>query len=418
MITTSGLVKVLDFGLAKLAAPERADDRLRVAHAELARRTRLGVLLGTPAYMSPEQAEGRPVDARSDVFSFGAVLYEMLAGQRPVRRGERAVAAVRRSCATRRPACAACARSVDPRAREASSSAAWRRTPPRARPRLRRSCRSSRRCLGRDWPLGGGACCGARPWAAGLALVLAALGGLGVLGLAPRRAGALGAARGDAGDPAADRRTTSSSRAFRLARRARGPRRRPRVREALEGRDDRSPPRSARARRAPRSSRSPTASPTGVASSWASPPSRVVSCPFMPHRFRITQARASPRSKRRSSRQTASRLTARRRERTPGPGWSFVPAGRSEYAGAPPADLPPFWLDRHEVTNRQFEAFVDAGGYRRPELWKQPFLRGGKPISFERGDGALPRPHRPARARRPGSWAASRRVRRTSRCPG
>ena len=60
----------------------------------------------------------------------------------------------------------------------------------------------------------------------------------------------------------------------------------------------------------------------------------------------------------------------------------FVPAGRSEYAGAPPADLPSFWLDRYELTNREYKAFVDAGGYRRPELWKHAFLRGGKPIPF------------------------------------
>ena len=83
MITGSGIVKVLDFGLAKLVSPERAATDSVSPTLSSPAATRLGVLLGTPAYMSPEQAEGRPVDARSDVFSFGAVLYEMLTGKRP-----------------------------------------------------------------------------------------------------------------------------------------------------------------------------------------------------------------------------------------------------------------------------------------------------------------------------------------------
>ncbi len=79
MLTTSGQVKVLDFGLAKVfAAPAGGETA-----ATLARGTRPGIVLGTPAYMSPEQARGEPVEARSDVFSFGAMLYEMLSGRRP-----------------------------------------------------------------------------------------------------------------------------------------------------------------------------------------------------------------------------------------------------------------------------------------------------------------------------------------------
>jgi eukaryotic-like serine/threonine-protein kinase len=78
MITPSGLAKVLDFGIAKLA---RADNELAGTRT-LAPRTIGGALLGTASYMSPEQTEGRSVDARSDVFSFGAVLYEMLTGEK------------------------------------------------------------------------------------------------------------------------------------------------------------------------------------------------------------------------------------------------------------------------------------------------------------------------------------------------
>jgi serine/threonine-protein kinase len=73
VLTKQGQVKVLDFGIAKILEP--ADNQ--------ATQTRTGALLGTPAYMSPEQVEGKIVDARSDIFAFGIVLYEMLAGQSP-----------------------------------------------------------------------------------------------------------------------------------------------------------------------------------------------------------------------------------------------------------------------------------------------------------------------------------------------
>src|SRR5262249_39943444 len=73
----SGYAKLADFGLAKAAG---ADDLSRtLSHGY----TRPGLIVGTIAYMSPEQAAGRTVDARSDIFSLGIVLYELLAGHRP-----------------------------------------------------------------------------------------------------------------------------------------------------------------------------------------------------------------------------------------------------------------------------------------------------------------------------------------------
>ena len=82
LVSKGGHAKLADFGLAKVLEAERAKSEGATVTADP---TRPGVILGTVAYMSPEQAEGRPVDARSDVFSFGVVLYELLAGERPFR---------------------------------------------------------------------------------------------------------------------------------------------------------------------------------------------------------------------------------------------------------------------------------------------------------------------------------------------
>jgi len=83
-ITRDGHVKILDFGLAKLTMPEPGAPGTS-AQATLDSVTGRGVLLGTLGYMSPEQCRGATIDARSDIFSFGAVLYEMISGKRAFR---------------------------------------------------------------------------------------------------------------------------------------------------------------------------------------------------------------------------------------------------------------------------------------------------------------------------------------------
>ncbi len=82
-VTPDGVVKVLDFGLAKATAGDGSASALAQSPTITVGGTREGVVLGTAAYMSPEQARGKRVDKRADIWSFGCVLFEMLTGKRP-----------------------------------------------------------------------------------------------------------------------------------------------------------------------------------------------------------------------------------------------------------------------------------------------------------------------------------------------
>ena len=82
-LTSAGKVKVLDFGLAKALSAGDPEKDMSMSPTMTAAATQAGMIMGTAAYMSPEQARGKPVDRRADIWAFGCVLYEMLTGRKP-----------------------------------------------------------------------------------------------------------------------------------------------------------------------------------------------------------------------------------------------------------------------------------------------------------------------------------------------
>jgi serine/threonine protein kinase len=142
-VTSDGHVKLLDFGIPKLAEGPRVkghhgilDDTVTPAGGK----TRTGAILGTPAYMSPEQICGEQVNARTDIFSLGSVLHEMLSGQRPFP-GASLVEVATPSCTTSHCHC----QMNSPRPSRRSFGAAWKRNRAVASNR-RRTSRSTWTC--------------------------------------------------------------------------------------------------------------------------------------------------------------------------------------------------------------------------------------------------------------------------------
>ena len=387
MITRAG-AKVLDFGLAKQIPTIDATAATVTATSVEAAMTQAGRVVGTAAYMSPEQAEGKPLDARSDLFAFGVVLYEMLGGQRPFSGDTRlsTLAAVLKASPdplrhVRRDVPQQIERIVSrclqksPDARYASAADVGRdlmafQIARRSRPRVR----------------------AAKIAAAGLLVVI---GGLSVRAYVRaarvnwvEKTAVPEIARLLAGDrPFAALKLYREAEAVNPASRA------------LVGFSD-------AFHALPLSIRS---TPPGAEvylsdyidakvgdASWESIGVTPLKTERIPHSgyYRMRVAKAGFASIERPFDPVALALspsaghldvTLHANDHVP-PGMIWVDAATAGAATGTalvtPATIPAFWLDKQEVSNKQFKAFVDAGGYRTRTNWKEPMMTDGHTLPW------------------------------------
>jgi eukaryotic-like serine/threonine-protein kinase len=388
MITATG-AKVLDFGLAKQMPRIDATAATVTVTSVEAAVTQAGRVVGTAAYMSPEQAEGKALDARSDLFAFGVLVYEMLGGQRPFSGDTRlsTIAAVLKASPDplrrlRRDVPAQVERIVSrcleksPDARYASAADVRRelmafQTPPRSRHRARAVMVA----------------------AAGLILVISTLAVV-AYNRAARMNWVEKTAVPQVARLLAEDRPFAALKLYREAERT-NPASRALVAfsEALNA-----PPLSIQS------------TPPGAEvylsdyidakvgdASWellGVTPLKTDRIPYAGY-YRIRVSKAGFASIERPFDPVALGLspsaghldlTLQSNDRVP-EGMIWVDAAAAGAATGPPlvtpAVIPAFWLDKQEVSNKQFKAFVDAGGYRTRTNWKEPFVTNGHTLQWD-----------------------------------
>jgi formylglycine-generating enzyme required for sulfatase activity/predicted esterase len=385
MLTVDGRVKILDFGLAKLAleAPEVGSEMSTASQL-----TQPGSVPGTVPYMSPEQAAARPVDHRSDQFSFGVVLYELVCGERPFQGPSMAtvLSAILkeppRPPRELRPDLPAGLAAVILRCLEKEPGKRYASTDELTTELHRVAARLSGGATGLTVR---------RPTIAAVLVVLATLAGAGAW--LWHRASRVRWAEREA-LPEITRLTDRGelNEAYRLA---------------LEAK--KSIPDSAELQR--RIDRitlpiSVVTKPPGarvLVKGYATPeapwetlgetPLEEVRIPYALLRWRIEKEGFEPFE---GAPFGAGSLRALGRGITLAPagtapaGMVRVPAGVFEGIGGlhPPRELPvvsvgDYWIDRYEVTNREFKEFVDAGGYASREYWTQPIVDGERTLAWE-----------------------------------
>jgi formylglycine-generating enzyme required for sulfatase activity len=381
LVGPAGRVKVLDFGLAKLVESStrgivETTDSTATA-ASLVQRTRQGVILGTVAYMSPEQAEGKPVDARSDVYSLGSVLYEMLAGRRPFE-GASYLATLTKILRDP-PAPLRSVRGDIPAAVERVVMRALAKSPADRYPsgaEMERELEALK---------GGGAAppAVARPaWRRPSVLVPAAF-----LVLAAAGAFAWRIARDVR---VRNARTVMLPEIARLA-----DQQKLGAAIRLAGEAERIVPEDvARLRREGWYAFSIQTEPPGAevfmkpyleaAAEWervGKTPIAEMRLPRGYYRWKFTRAGFQTVE---AAAGVIDPITVRLDPEAEVPrGMVRVPGGSFALQSLDAVDLDDFWLDRYEVTNREFKAFVDAGGYAKREYWKVPFVRGARKVPHE-----------------------------------
>jgi formylglycine-generating enzyme required for sulfatase activity len=364
-VTRDSRAKVLDFGLAKLT--QRAPTEATASFA-----TRPGTVVGTLAYMSPEQAEGKPVDARSDVFSLGAVIYEMLTGRRPFPHSSDLglVAAILRDepppIRTLQPGVPAEVERIVQRAL-AKNPASRYADAGELRAELAAVLARQTQPRVAWWRRTG---------------VLVPVAVLLIAAIAIGVWQAIGMRRGrwarEVAVPEIERleNTARSLDAVRLAREAEryAPAEIARTRDAWLRLDITTDPDAAHVQ---------IRNYLDVGGAWeplGATPLRSYPLPQGLYRLRVEKPGYDPLDIAYLPGRPAIQLTP---AGTGPAGMVKVPGGRIGIGVAEAVDLQPFWLDRLEVTNKAFKRFVDAGGYREPKYWTQPFRDGARTLTFD-----------------------------------
>jgi len=366
VIAPDGRAKVLDFGLAKLVERGPAEQTIS------AMGTRPGMIMGTPAYMSPEQAEGRTIDARSDIFSLGAVVYEMITGRRPFAGSSNAglITAILRDqpplVRTLRPAAPAEIESILTRALAKDPAT---RYPDTGAMRAELAAVLARYLHPAD-----------SVWRRPVVIVPVALLLLGIAGAGLWQTVQARRARWarEVAIPEIERLETSerSLDAVRLARDAEryAPAEIARARDTWLRLDITTEPPDVQVE---------IRNYLDVGGAWeplGATPLRAYPLPQALYRLRMTKDGYEPLDVGYLPGRPPVKLTAKG---SGPPGMVFVPGGRIAAGAATPVVLPDYWVDTFEVTNAGFKRFVDAGGYRERKYWKTPLRDGARVLEFD-----------------------------------
>lgn len=377
MLTPSGLIKVVDFGLARLAPLMARDHDAPTVRVSSSPITAPGSILGTVGYMSPEQIEGVPVDARSDVFSTGIVLYEMLTGQ-PAFRASSVIAtltailrdeplplsSLRRDLPPALVTLVARCMTKDPASRYVHAGEVHRELL-----EIRQSLAAAE---SRHWLL--------KP--AGLAILATSFAV--VLALAIfwwRRDAGQRWVRNEA-LPQIERLAAAQNMdaAYRLARRA-----------LIVAPDDPQLKQTWANVTCPFPIKVESDPPGAMVEfktyahpeapwiSMGSTPTAAMTFPLAQPRFRVTKEGYAPIEA--APQATPTMRFKLHRLGEVAPRTVAVTGGTTRFQGQS-VEVPDFEIDQFEVTNREYKRFVDANGYQRPELWKHPIVEEGRTLAW------------------------------------
>ncbi len=378
MLTEDGRLKILDFGLAKLRGLD--DDSVTDSELPTALLTEEGQILGTPAYMAPEQAEGKAVDTRADVFAIGAVLYEMLTGSRPFVGESRA--SVQAAILTANPSPPRELRHEIPKGLDAVVLRCLEKDP-EARFATTEDLLSELQVATGAFTAEGILASRSRSkihpwlWAIPLLLLLGAAVWLWVRNsrleearqvTLPEIEGLLDSGRWVEGfllaketesvlpgDPALQELMARASATVQLS----------------------SEPPGAEVFYRDYSDESATWQSLGMTpiEKATIPAANVMLWKVEREGYETLETGNSPKQ-----RSLAFELAPL--GQSP-PGMLHVPGGNFRFRNQEPVEVPAFWLDKYEITNRQFKQFVDAGGYEDPAYWKHEFENGDEALIWE-----------------------------------